>query len=149
MFDYVYENAVGIKIYSSDWEYIYNYNVSGLNTALKFSKEGNHTSNIQMSHSCFLDCMYGIDVSVMNNMGSSFFNITIACADDEKSSAVRTQSTSKNPIMFNNCSFYTSKGNAVYLEGIEIAQFVNCVFNASDNIDKYVIENKYASLILL
>lgn len=147
MFDYVYENSEGIKIYSSDWEYIYNYNANGLSSALQFPREDNHSSNIQITHSSFLKCRYGIDVYVMNSMGSSFSNMTVVCADDENSAAVISHRSSDNPLMFNNCDFISSEGSAVYLEGAEIAQFVNCSFSGGNG--KYTIENLGASLMLL
>jgi len=140
MFSYVHEKAVGISLYRSDWEYVYNYNADSLHVAIDFPKSGTKCANIQMSQSTFVGCTIGINLQVISGIGSVISNTTIVASSEEGSLAVLSpKGNNDNPVQFNNCRFEGKSGSAVSMVGPGILEFVNCTFTTESN-ESYAVD---------
>lgn len=129
---YVYENAVGISVYKSDWEYIYNYNAHGLHTAIEFEKSKTGDGDGQISHMTSIDCRYGILAGCSNVMGWSVSNSWFtAAADADSYGAATANNSGKGLVLFENCRF-AGGGAAFYARNAMDLSFTNCVFEAGE-----------------
>lgn len=127
---YVYENAVGISVYKSDWEYIYNYNAHGLHTAIEFDESDAGTGDGQVSHMTSIGCHYGVLASNSNVMGWSVSNSWFTAADDAEACGAATANNSdKGMVLFDNCRF-AGGGSAFYARNAVDLSFTNCIFTA-------------------
>ncbi len=82
---YIKENADGLYIQRSDWEYVYNLNISGVNRGIAFESyidtdDNNRVrgSNGQMFGVNITDCNTAFDVVYTNAIGYAFTNIKIS-----------------------------------------------------------------------
>ncbi len=140
MFQYVAENAVGTSLYYSDWEYIYNYNVDSLHTAVNFPDNPNRRANIQMSHSTIYNCTVGISCEEISPVGSMVSNTTIIAAETEGATCVLSPARNEEyPVQFNNCYLESKGGPAVTQIGRGMLQFVNCTFKTG-KADCYAVD---------
>ena len=132
MFEFVKNNSVGLSLYYSDWEYIYNYNVDSLNIGINFPDNANRRANIQMSHSTFYNCITGISLDEISQVGSMISNTTVIASSEADSTAVLSPAKNDSyPVMFNNCLLESKGGSAVVLIGSGLVEFVNCTFNTT------------------
>lgn len=139
MFRHVQDNAVGLVLYRSDWEYIYNFNADCLYAGISFPKMSKQSANVQISHCTLYRCTTGMDLTVISQISSTVSNSTIIASPEENAAAVRAPKGSRNPVLFNNCRLEGGGGPAVSLEGSAALEFVNCVFT-SDSSSAYAVE---------
>lgn len=86
--EYAYGNSTGLYIQRSDWEYVYELNISGLKSGIVFDKyidtEDNNRvrgSNGQFFGVNITDCATAVDCAYTNAIGYAFTDVSISAAD--------------------------------------------------------------------
>ncbi|MEG1886980.1 MAG: glycosyl hydrolase family 28-related protein [Oscillospiraceae bacterium] len=130
----MYENCIGMVINKSDWEYTYDYNVDGLNTAILMTMRKSGASNCQFSHMTIINCKFGMKFEHVNTIGMSIANSYFMCSSDPESVVVYTNNSVRTGInKFNNCTFVSDYSKAVLIQNLMEFSFVNCSFQIGEN----------------
>lgn len=132
-FEYIKKNSVGMSLYYSDWENIYNYNVDSLSVGINFPDVKERRANIQMSHSVLYHCNVGISLDEISSVGSMISNSTVIASGEDGIAVLSPAKNDAYPVLFNNCILESENDSAVVMIGNGILQFVNCSFKTAKN----------------
>ena len=119
----VLDDAVGIDMGRSDWEYIYDVSVQGYGVGMRIRQGKDGGANAVMFASQFTKCVIGLELVSMNNMGLA------ATASTFEGSRYGLSSTQRfsNVAQFN-ASTFSGGEKSVYIAGSPMMSFQNCTF---------------------
>lgn len=107
------QDAIGVDMLRSDWEYVYNVRVSGYATGFRCRAGKMGTANAVM-YRCSADyCRVGLDVYALNGVGLAATGCTFAGS----AVGVRTDPRFAAVVQLNTCRISATIGSAVSLEG--------------------------------
>ncbi len=119
---WLYENATGLHMGRSDWEYGAFIRVDGYRTGMQISKGERGAPNAQFYGLEFRDCAIGIKVADSNPFGLAFTRCSFAARER----AVHLEKGFRSVILFNNCEL--SGRELMRHEGTGAASFQGCTF---------------------
>lgn len=128
------DGATGVIIRRSDWEYIRNITIDGLDTGFLFCKGVRGTTNAVMANSNITNCKTALKLQELNGIGLAIYNTSFAATQFP----VHATPLFATNVQFNLCSFIALGNNAEILnEGTGILSFRN----SSVNVTKATITN--------
>ena len=122
------EEATGILMYRSDWEYVYNVDVEGLRTGLTVMQSAAGAANAQFMKLSFADCRTGISLVAANGIGLSFTDVEITASRAQEAGIV-LQNSFSSAAMFDNITIRGPFANPLKCRGRGTAVFTNSTFS--------------------
>ena len=124
------DDAVGIDMGRSDWEYIYDVAVRGYGTGMRIRQGREGGANAVMFASQFTECIIGLELISMNNMGLA---ATASIFEGSRYGLSGTQRFS-NVAQFNSSTF-SGGDKSVNIAGNPMMSFQNCAFTNTIRTD--------------
>ena len=121
----VRQQAIGLDMGRSDWEYIYRLHVSGMKIGMQCRAGVRGTANAVMLHSRLTDCGTALRLEKLNGIGLSVTNCELA-----GETAVDGVDGFTTVSQFNRCTLSGTDGPAVKLADHGTLTFQNCVVAA-------------------
>ena len=122
------QDATGVWIGRSDWEYLYDLKIDGYWRGLAFGKGVQGTTNAVMFGSRFVDCATALYLEHLNDIGLS----ATLCAFKQCETAVVAPESLTGVAQFNTCEFSGSDGVGVKHNGRGTLTFQNCDFGQNE-----------------
>lgn len=120
--DLLRQQAIGIDMGRSDWEYIYRVRASGLNVGLQCRAGERGTANAVMLDCQLTDCETALRLDRLNSIGLSVSYCTLAGTQH----AVEAIENFTTVAQFNRCDLRAERGSAVTLAGNGTLTFQSC-----------------------
>jgi len=122
-------NATGIVMGRSDWEYIYDVSLVGYQTGIQIIRYSDFGPNGVIYGLNIDKGKVGIELSDVNGIGFAITNSSIN-VDGENSACVITGDAYNSIVQFNTCSFGGTPKSAIQFSAISVGRlsFQNCTF---------------------
>ena len=122
--DFLATQGTAYEFRRSDWEYIYQVRAEGYATGIVFRPGVKGTANAVMLGCTLLDCGTALRLEGLNQVGLA----VTGCHFAGRTHAVHAPRSYDSFTQFNACTFRSSAGSAVRLEGRGALTFTNCSF---------------------
>jgi len=151
LFSYMTSNAEGIVMGRSDWEYLYDINISGYKTGIRVTTRTNstETANAQMYRVHVTDSNVALKIEGVNDFGLLITDSTFEANTGVDPISIYLTSGFQTIVQFNNVTVGGTPKYIVKNEGAGVVSFENSnIKNANIPTNNHAIELAGGSIIL-
>lgn len=126
---YLKKSAIGLLLYKSDWEYIYDIKMESYQVGILFDSVGKGSFNGQIYGLNIQDAQVGMQINSMSDIGTVVSASRIHVSGDNSMAVYGTRGfIGFEAVLFNTCTFSAPDGRNAYLEGDGVLNFNHCTF---------------------
>ncbi len=146
--DYMFENATGLYMVRSDWEYVYDFTAEGLNCGMvSLQNEEGRSLNAQFMKMAFKNCKTAINVEYTNAIGLAFTDVSIE-GDQRCEAGVRLGENFTYTVQFENLRISGPIAEQISYRGSGRMMVTNGVFEGWNTDSQYAVNMHRGSISL-